>query len=248
MGERALSCQFPLLGSAHDLATLGVIAVEAAKKAHSMVVSTRKAVVFDLGGVLARICHSWQEAAEVARVEHRLSPDQKTPLADFYGFDQYQAGAIELEAYLQGLAEFMGCESGHATAVHNSIIVEEYPGVNALVDELRAHGYRLGCLSNTNPPHWEHLALNGAFPTIASLDMKMASHLVGLNKPDPEIFRLYARQFELEPTEIYFFDDNLPNVLAAQREGWNAANITPGEDTAQQMRAHLVSWGLLEPR
>jgi putative hydrolase of the HAD superfamily len=227
------------------LETLADIAVQGAKTGQSMVSSTRKAVVFDLGGVLARICHTWEEAADVAGVPHDISPGGHTPLANFSGFDLYQAGTISFDIYLKELALFLGCSEDDAPKVHNSIIVEEYPGVAELIRELRQRGYRLGCLSNTNTAHWEHLALNGSFPTIESLEMKMASHLVGLNKPDPAIFRLYASEFGLQPRDIYYFDDHPLNVEAARAEGWAAARITPGDDTAHQMRTALMSWHLL---
>ncbi|MEZ0325989.1 MAG: HAD family hydrolase [Fimbriimonas sp.] len=210
--------------------------------------STRNVVVFDLGGVLARICHTWEEAADVAGVPHDLSPAGPTALGGFSGFDLYQAGKISFPVYLKELALFIGCSDEDSPKVHNSIIVEEYPGIRELVRDLRAAGFSLGCLSNTNDAHWGHLALNGRFPVIESLDMKMASHIVGLNKPDPFIYRAYAAEFGLHPEQIVFFDDHPANVQAAVSEGWLAAHIVPGEDTARQMRRYLREWGLLPGR
>jgi putative hydrolase of the HAD superfamily len=207
--------------------------------------STRNVVVFDLGGVLARICHTWEEAADVAGAPHDLSPGGPTALGGFSGFDLYQAGKISFDVYLRELAMFIGCSADDAPKVHNSIIVEEYPGVSELVSNLRERSYRLGCLSNTNDAHWQHLAYNGRFPTIESLEMKMASHIIGLNKPDPAIYDAYGAEFGLSPSEIVFFDDHPLNVAAAREAGWLAAKITPGEDTARQMRNHLQEWGLL---
>jgi FMN phosphatase YigB (HAD superfamily) len=199
-------------------------------------------IVFDLGGVLARICHTWEEAASVAGIRHKLAADGTTSLSTFSGFDQYQAGKISLEDYVKDLAEYIGCEESDALAVHNSIIIEEYEGIRELVRELEAVGWRTGCLSNTNAAHWEHLALNGRFPAIASLEMKMASHLAGVNKPDPRVYDLYCEEFGLTPGQIVFFDDLPANVAATNLKGWRAAHIRPGEDTADQIRRHLQDW------
>jgi glucose-1-phosphatase len=207
--------------------------------------STPNVVVFDLGGVLARICYTWEEAAESAAVPHGLAPNGRTALVDLPAFDAYQAGIISFEKYLRQLALFIGCSEEDALHVHNGIIVEEFPTVAQLVREVEATGARTGCLSNTNAAHWVHLAQNGQYPTIQRLQMKMASHLVGLNKPDPAIYQTYCRTFELQPEQIAFFDDHPLNVQEAVNQGWHASLINPLEDTAVQMRAHLARIGVL---
>lgn len=196
-------------------------------------------VVFDLGGVLARICHSWEEAAATAGIATRLDPSDRTPLTVVPIFDAYQAGAVELSEYLEGIAKWLGVSPDEALAIHNHILVEPYPGTDELVEEIEAAGLLTGCLSNTNAPHWEELALNGRFPAIMRLQRKMASHLVGLNKPDPEIFALYAKTNDVAPESIVYFEDHPLNVRAALGAGWRAKLIDPMGDTVAQMREFL---------
>ncbi len=202
-------------------------------------------IVFDLGGVMAEISHSWEEAARVAGVPCSNLSDGFTKLASFHAFDLYQAAEISLEDYLSALAQFVGCPQSEALKVHNGILVVEYPGVKELVEEIHAKRIRTGCLSNTNEPHWEMLALNGQYPAIHSLEMKMASHLVGMNKPSPEIFNRYCSEFQLEPSDIAFFDDGPLNVEGAASCGWNACRIDPSQDTPTQMRAYLRELGVI---
>ena len=206
---------------------------------------TPNIVVFDLGGVLAEISHTWEEAAACAGVTCANLRSHSTKLASLEAFDQYQAGKISLDEYLEALAEFAGCPVEKALRVHNGILVTEYPGVAALVGEIQTLGLGTGCLSNTNEPHWEVLALNGQYPTIHSLRMKMASHLVGINKPSPDIFNLYCATFGLAAENIVFFDDYAVNVDAATACGWNARRIDPSMDTPKQMRAYLRDLGVL---
>jgi FMN phosphatase YigB (HAD superfamily) len=174
-----------------------------------------------------------------------MGPSARTSLVQLPAFNDYQAGKIPFDHYLSELSLFAGCAYADALKIHNGIIVREYDHVGQLVDELRTRGYRLGCLSNTNGPHWMHLVETGAYPTIQSLEMKMASHLVGLNKPDPRIYELFCSTFHLEPAQIVFFDDHAVNVAAANSLGWTANLIRPGDDTADQMRAHLARLGML---
>jgi putative hydrolase of the HAD superfamily len=202
-------------------------------------------VVFDLGGVLVRICHTWQEVARTTGAVCALDPQGNTPLTAFPEFDLYQAGEVSLGVYLEALVRFTGCAAGDALRMHNGILVEAYPGTEELVTELEAAGIGTGCLSNTNEPHWIDLAMNGRFPAIVRLERKMASHLVGMNKPDPAIFRLYADTHGVRPEEIAYFDDNGPNVAAAREVGFAAFQVDSARDPAAQMRAHLVTLGVL---
>jgi FMN phosphatase YigB (HAD superfamily) len=197
-----------------------------------------RAVVFDLGGVLARICHSWPEAASVAGVQ--ISSGIGGSLTDCAQFNLYQAGALELEKYTIGLSEYLGCSPEEALRVHNGILIEEFPGAELLVREIANLGLATGCLSNTNAPHWERLALDGSFPAIHSLEMKMASHLAGCNKPEAAIYRQYCSQFGLEPSHIRFFDDAEENVLAARELGWDAVWIDNRNDPISQIRRGIA--------
>lgn len=203
-------------------------------------------VVFDLGGVLARICHSWEEVAKTSGIASTLDPEGNSPLNAFPEFDGYQGGEVPLPAYLEALVRFTGCDPRDALRMHNGILVEPYPGSEELVRDLEATGIGTGCLSNTNEPHWVDLALNGRFPAIVRLERKMASHLVGINKPDPAIFRLYAETHGVQPDEIVYFDDNGPNIASAKAVGFEAHQVDPHGDSPGQMRSILRELGVLD--
>jgi FMN phosphatase YigB (HAD superfamily) len=195
-------------------------------------------VVFDIGGVLVRITHDWADAAGVAGVSTDWHPDNPRPINGFPALEAYQSGEIEFEAYIQELAAWSGCDVEGADRIHRSILIGEYPGVRELAQDLRSRGILTGCLSNTNAAHWEELT-GDRFPVITSLERKMASHLVGMAKPDPRIYRLFAETNGVAPEKIVFFDDNLPNVEAAREAGFRAHRIDPAGDTAAQMREFL---------
>lgn len=202
-------------------------------------------VVFDLGGVLARICHSWEEVSRTSGIATTLDPEGHSPLTTFPEFDGYQAGIIPLPLYLDAVARFTGCDPQDALRMHNGILLEPYPGSEELVKDIEATGIGTGCLSNTNEPHWVDLALNGRFPAIVRLDKKMASHLVGINKPDPAIFHLYAETYGAKPGEIVYFDDNGPNIESAKAVGFQAHRVDPHGDAPGQMRKILSELGVL---
>jgi len=201
------------------------------------------AVVFDLGGVLARIWHTWQGAALEAGVPIRLDPAAPIPLIDFLPLDEYQMGGLSEAGYLVALGDWLGCSVEDALSIHNHILIGEYPGTEALVDDIEQAGFVTGCLSNTNAAHWAELA-GPRFPAISRLDRKMASHIVGLNKPDPAIFRLYASVNGLQPEEIVYFDDHFGNVESAKSVGFRAFRVDPHSDTVAFMRKTLTECGI----
>jgi FMN phosphatase YigB (HAD superfamily) len=107
------------------------------------------------------------------------------------------------------------------------------------------------CLSNTNHSHWQRLAgLDGRreYSAVPELRHRLASHLVGYIKPDPQIYRLAHATFSeagaVRPEGIIFFDDLAENVSAARSAGWTAFLVDHRGDTAQQMREHLLGIGI----
>jgi len=203
-----------------------------------------KVVCFDLGGVLVRICTSWPEAMVSAGVFGVLQGGPR--LQDCPAFDQYQAGEIGEETYLTRLSEHLGgIGELQAQAVHNGILRESYAGTLRLVMDLESAGVQTGCLSNTNSLHWQEMTETDRFPAIARLQTKAASHVERLSKPDPAFYRLFEARAGVRPEEVLNFDDVAEYVDSARSVGWNAVLVDPMGDTAAQMRAEMVTFGLL---
>ncbi|MGZ8927651.1 MAG: HAD family hydrolase [Methylobacter sp.] len=110
-----------------------------------------------------------------------------------------------------------------------------FQGARELLRELRAT-YRVGCLSNSNPLHGEKFR-----DLEQDFDIVLMSHLLGAVKPDREIFLLALHQCEVEPCEVYFFDDCDDNVRTAQSLGITAFHV----DGFKALRDVLRMQGLL---
>lgn len=201
---------------------------------------SRRVVCFDLGGVMVRVNHTWEDALASAG----LAPKTQGPLGSFEPFLDYQAGKIGDAGYLRALAAHLALDEDTARSVHAAILRDEVPGISETVAGLRRPGLVLGCLSNTNALHWSEL-VSERFPTVAGLDVRMASHEVGLSKPEPGLFRAFERSAGAQPGEVVFFDDVPEFVQAARALGWTAHRVDPDGDVPGQLRAHLVAEGLL---
>lgn len=206
-----------------------------------------KIVCFDAGGVLVRICRTWEEgcAAVGLDVRSRDESDEARRTRRTINAD-YQRGRIDESRFFRAMAEAIGSYTpDEIRRVHDAWIIDEYEGVRALIQEIHASSRAgTGVLSNTNASHWRQM---GPERSMAVFDVQHphASHLLGHVKPDEPIFRAFEGETGFAPGEILLFDDLEDNVLAARRAGWHAHQVDHEGETAAQMRAHLKSIGVL---
>jgi len=205
-------------------------------------------VCFDLGGVLIRICRTWEEGCAKAGIPVR-DPERRANTTQVRRqlIVEYQTGRITGETFAQRVSEALGglYSPEEIMTVHHAWMYGEYPGVHDVISELNAANLITAALSNTNHEHWEALP---AFPAFMNLRHRYASHELGLHKPDPAIFIEVEKRLRtqgIDPKGILYFDDLPENVAAASDAGWTAVQIDHAGDTAAQIRAAARHHGVL---
>lgn len=207
-------------------------------------------IVFDLGGVVVRICSSFAQAAERAGLPFDparvLVPEHQAERKRLHKL--YEQGHLSCDEFFAAVSATTGglYTPEQFRRIHEHWIIDEYPGVHALIDDLHAAGLHTAALSNTNASHWAQMSRPepdrpAAFDAPARLRHRHASHLLGHAKPDPEIYRAFIRQTGFHPASVVFFDDLPDNVAAARSCGWHAHRIDPSGDTPAQVRRHLAA-------
>ena len=58
-----------------------------------------------------------------------------------------------------------------------------------------------------------------------------------LIKPEPAIYQRLQKRYALEPAKTVFLDDLLPNIQAAQAEGWHGIHFHTAQQAAQELQA-----------
>lgn len=200
-------------------------------------------VVFDIGGVLVRIRHTWDDILD-ALGEAPLARTSSWRHADYDALTAYQDGTMGEDAYLEQVGGDLGLTPERAREAHAAMLEGDYLGAAALVEALNAAGVKTACLSNTNAMHWVTLNNPGHHPSLTALDRRFASFEIGVNKPLPGAFRAVESAFPGIDRKI-FFDDNVGNVAAAIDLGWEAHRIDPDGDPPAQMRQILEESGIL---
>lgn len=196
-------------------------------------------VIFDFGGVVFR----WNPLQLLARVlpdrantpeaaEHWKGQFFQNYSGDWGAFD---AGLIDMAEAAQRIASRTGLSETEVLAVMHAVPDElaPQPGTVALMRRLREAGHRLYYLSNMPAPYAQHLLRTHDF--MAWFDDGVFSHAVRLAKPDPAIFKLALRQFDISAGETVFIDDHLPNVDAARALGLTAYQFSDAAQLARDL-------------
>lgn len=209
-------------------------------------VASKRVVVFDLGGVLVRICRSWREGCAAAGLPVRAEMDSDGVMSRVRSvFAAYDEGRVSCEEAFERLSEAVGgaYSPEELARLHDAWLIGVYEGVEGLVDELASAGVTTGVLSNTNHRHWTRM--RASYGVLGRITHPHASHLLRVRKPDEGIYRLFEERTGASAAQMIFFDDLEENVEAAARRGWFAHRVDFAGDTAAQMRGVLRREGVL---
>lgn len=202
-------------------------------------------ICFDLGGVIVRICRTWEEACAAAGLAVRHddtfhAPDRLHQRRTLH--HRHECGHVASADYWALMSRAIGgvYAPDEVELIHQSWILGEYRGIADLVERLASRSHiETACLSNTNQAHWRLLTGGPYHRAVSYLRHRIASHEINLAKPDEAAYRHVERLTARRAGEILFFDDMPENINAARAIGWRAELIDHTGDTAAQIDAHL---------
>ena len=97
------------------------------------------------------------------------------------------------------------------------------PATLALMRAIKVQGRKVGILTNMSIEFRDAWFIPRASAYIELADALVVSGEHRLFKPESAIYRLMEQRLGMAPSDLFFFDDNLPNVEGARRCGWRAA-------------------------
>ena len=101
----------------------------------------------------------------------------------------------------------------------------DIPGMVEIIQDLKSRG--VGVYGLTNWPAATFTEARRRFRTLAGIDNYVVSSSVKLAKPEPAIYELLIRKYNLKPQECVFIDDRIDNVNAAKALGMSGI-VYPG--------------------
>ncbi|MGZ5438870.1 MAG: HAD family hydrolase [Candidatus Aminicenantales bacterium] len=148
---------------------------------------------------------------------------------------RFDGGAVTPAAFHARVMEIVGADMAYGDfyGIYNDIFTPT-PAVLDALGRVKAAGYKLLLLSNTDPERFGFVRRR--FPAIALFDHFVLSYELKLLKPDPAIYRAAARAAGFAPGECVFIDDMEENVTGAVEAGLAGIHYRPETDLAAELR------------
>jgi putative hydrolase of the HAD superfamily len=191
-----------------------------------------KNIILDYGDVVFMI--------DFLRMESAFSDLGIKNVREYYGhraqtklFDDFEQGKISAKAFRDGIREISGMVSLTDTqidAAWNAMLIGVTDGHHQLLLDLKKE-YRLFLLSNNNEIHYDWIMdyLKNNFDLLGNtvfFEKDYYSHLIGMRKPNEEIFQFVLKENGLVPDETVFIDDSPQHLKTASKLGLQTYLLT----------------------
>ena len=188
-------------------------------------------IIFDLGGVIVNLDQqrSVQAFARLAGLSEEQVIDRFTEATWLKDFEKGLIGAAEFRQAVRQALHIEASDS-QIDAAWNAMLLDLPMPRLQLLAGLRPH-YTTLVLSNTNEIHlaaFEPIVARttGGRPLDAFFDAVYYSHLLGMRKPDAEIYEYVLSQHQLPASDTLFIDDMAANIAGAQKVGLQTYQLT----------------------
>lgn len=199
-----------------------------------------KNIIFDLGGVILNIDYNLTEKAFIdlgfRNFDELYSKQQQVQL-----FDKFETGVITAPEFRKGIKNISGVNITDEQIDHAWCkMLIDLPEKNLELLQHLKNKYRLFLLSNTNEIHIKGFTeiiqkQYGYMPFEDIFENIYYSNLIGLRKPDEQIFRFVLENNSLEADETFFIDDTERHLAGASLIGINTLHIPTGSDLSMFM-------------
>jgi len=194
--------------------------------------STIKNIIFDLGGVILNI-------APERTVKAFAALGLENPLGErgwFYHHDLFymlEQGASSPEEFRDNVRKLLKRDiSDSAIDQAWCAMILDIPADRVEYLKSLRHHFRIFLLSNTNEIHrqqyFRDFKSEYGFVFSELFEQDYYSHMMGMRKPNPDIYIKVLENHGLLPEETLFIDDSEENIRAASGLGIQSLHIEPG--------------------
>ena len=199
-----------------------------------------------MGGVIFDIDHSLSQQAflklGIADIKELISHKSQSPL-----FDKLEKGEIIPEDFYEEIRSLSTRNlTDHAIKEAFNIMLVGVPDAAyfPLLKSVR-QSHRTFLLSNNNRIHYnfiiDNLQAKWNLPSFSQFfETEYYSHLVGMRKPNSDIFELVLDSENIFPAETLFIDDSPQHIQTASELGLHTYLKNQGENLAEVMKKVLT--------
>ena len=197
-----------------------------------------KAIIWDFGGVITSSpFDAFNEFEEVNGLPNDIIRTINSENSDMNAWAQFESNSITIDQFDD---LFLKEAKTKGFDIKGRDIIKLLKGsirenMVSFLRELKAD-FKLGCITNNVKPSSEENTDNETKEAMSIFDHVIESSIVGIRKPNPEIYMMSCDALNVSPDQCIYLDDLGINLKPARELGMTTIKVIQPEDAIQEVR------------
>ena len=197
-----------------------------------------KAIIWDFGGVITsspfEAFNKFEEANGLPKDIIRTINSENS---DMNAWAQFESNSITIDQFND---LFLKEAKAKGFDIKGRDIIKLLKGsirenMVSFLRELKSN-FKLGCITNNVKPSSEENTDNETKEAMSIFDHVIESSIVGIRKPNPEIYMMSCDALNVSPDQCIYLDDLGINLKPARELGMTTIKVIQPEDAIQEVR------------
>ena len=197
-----------------------------------------KAIIWDFGGVITsspfEAFNKFEEANGLPKDIIRTINSENS---DMNAWAQFESNSITIDQFND---LFLKEAKAKGFDIKGRDIIKLLKGsirenMVSFLRELKSD-FKLGCITNNVKPSSEDNTDNETKEAMSIFDHVIESSIVGIRKPNPEIYMMSCDALNVSPNQCIYLDDLGINLKPARELGMTTIKVIQPEDAIQEVR------------
>ena len=197
-----------------------------------------KAIIWDFGGVITSSpFDAFNEFEEVNGLPKDIIRTINSENPDMNAWAQFESNSITIDQFDD---IFLKEAKAKGFDIKGRDIIKLLKGsirenMVSFLRELKSD-FKLGCITNNVKPSSEENTDNETKEAMSIFDHVIESSIVGIRKPNPEIYMMSCDALNVSPDQCIYLDDLGINLKPARELGMTTIKVIQPEDAIQEVR------------
>ena len=197
-----------------------------------------KAIIWDFGGVITSSpFDAFNEFEEVNGLPKDIIRTINSENPDMNAWAQFESNSITINQFDD---LFLKEAKTKGFDIKGRDIIKLLKGsirenMVSFLRELESN-FKLGCITNNVKPSSEENTDNETKEAMSIFDHVIESSIVGIRKPNPEIYMMSCDALNVSPDQCIYLDDLGINLKPARELGMTTIKVIQPEDAIQEVR------------
>ena len=197
-----------------------------------------KAIIWDFGGVITSSpFEAFNEFEEANSLPKDIIRTINSENPDMNAWAQFESNSITIDQFDD---LFLKEAKTKGFDIKGRDIIKLLKGsirenMVSFLRELKSN-FKLGCITNNVKPSSEENTDNETKEAMSIFDHVIESSIVGIRKPNPEIYMMSCDALNVSPDQCIYLDDLGINLKPARELGMTTIKVIQPEDAIQEVR------------